>query len=405
MTDANDRRACAAGSTHAPHDPGADGGCHGASALLSAALALPGLAATLVTTVAALAAHSAQAEEPPDHATIDLKYLYYHDYQQGQGRMRVSAPSVHLLAPFAGRWSLETAFVLDAISGATPLFHDTLSGASGMGANDLRKAGDLKLTRHFERAAVGLQFAYSTEHDYVSRALSVDARVSSADNNTTLAVGIGHAEDDIDSVNLVARGRHKRTTDMLVGLTQVLGPNDILQSNLTYSVGRGYYDDPYKAIDLRPDHRDQLAWLTRWNHYVGAFDATLRLAARYYRDTFGIRALAFQGEWVQPLGSWTLTPSLRYYTQHAADFYFGPPFPQGFRLNQPYSADQRLSAFGAITAGLKVAKSFGGGWRADFKVEYYEQRNQWRRIFAGDGTQPLKPVKAQFYQVGLAKDF
>jgi hypothetical protein len=341
----------------------------------------------------------------PENGSISLRYLDYADRQPGLDRIHVHSPSVSVMAPVAGEWSIESTFVLDAISGATPLFHDTLSGASGMGANDLRKAADFKLTRYYERAAVGVQFAYSTEHDYVSRALSLDARVSSADNNTTLAVGVGHAEDKIDSVNLVARGRHKRTTDMLVGITQVLGPNDIVQSNLTYSAGRGYYDDPYKAIDVRPDHRNQLAWLTRWNHHVDTFDATLRLGARYYRDTFGIRALAFQAEWVQPFGSWSVTPSLRYYTQHAADFYYGPPFPQGFRLNQPYSADQRLSAFGAVTAGLKVAKSFAGGWRADAKVEYYEQRNEWRRIFSGDGTQPLKPVKAQFYQVGLAKDF
>ena len=318
--------------------------------------------------------------------------------------MRVNAPSFYLLAPFADKWSVAASFVLDTMSGASPLFHDTLSGASGLGVTDYRKAGDLKLTRYFDRAAVGLQFAYSTERDYLSRALAVDARVSSEDNNTTVAFGAGHSEDNIDSVNLVARGEHKRTTDMLVGVTQVLSVNDIVQSNLTYSVGNGYYNDPYKAIDVRPDHRDQLAWLTRWNHYIGTFDATLRLAARYYRDTFGIRALSLQSEWVQPVGSWIVSPSLRVYTQGAADFYRDPPFPQGFRLNEPYSADQRLSAFGAITAGLKFAKSFAGGWRADVKLEYYEQRNDWHRLFGSD-SKPLKPFKAQFYQVGLGKDF
>jgi len=376
--------------------------------LLSAALALPGLAATLLSTVAAtlpaLLSSAAQAEEPPDHSAIDLKYLYYHDYQPGEGRMRISAPSFHLLAPFADRWSVETAIVVDAISGASPLFHDTLSGASGLGVNDLRKAGDVKLTRYFDSGAVGMQFAYSTEHDYVSRALSVDARLSTPDNNTTFTAGAGHAEDDIDSVNLVARGQHKRTTDLLAGVTQVLTPDDIIQSNLTYSIGHGYYSDPYKAIDVRPDHRDQFAWLSRWNHYVVAVDGTLRLSARYYHDPFGIRALALLTEWVQPVASWTITPSLRYYTQGAAEFYRDPPFPQGFRIGEPYSADQRLSAFGAITAGVKLAKSFAGGWRADFKAEYYEQRNDWHHLFGSD-SKPLKPFKAQFYQVGLGKDF
>ena len=190
----------------------------------------------------------------------------------------------------------------------------------------------------------------------------------------------------------------------MAGITQVLTMNDIVQSNVTYAMGHGYYDDPYKAIDVRPDHRDQFAWLTRWNHHVGAFDATLRLSARYYRDTFGVRALAFTSEWVQPIGSWTVTPSLRYYTQSAADFYYEPPFPLGFKLNQLYSADERLSAFCAVTVGLKVAKTFADGWRADVKAEFYEQRNDWRR-FVGNDSQPLKPMRALFYQVGLGKDF
>ena len=60
---------------------------------------------------------------------------------------------------------------------------------------------------------------------------------------------------------------------MLVGVTQVLSVNDIVQSNLTYSVGSGYYNDPYKAIDVRPDHRDQLAWLTRWNDVLAYCEA------------------------------------------------------------------------------------------------------------------------------------
>ena len=373
-----------------------------AASLLSAALALPGLAAGVAATMA-LPAH---AESAPEQGSLDFKYLYYHDYQDGEGRMRVSAPSFHVLMPLQGKYALEGSFVLDSISGASPLYHNTLSGASGLGANDLRKAGDVKLTRYFDRAAVGVGFAYSTEHDYVSRAYNLDVRIASENNNTTLAFGIGHASDDIDSVNLVAQGRSRRTTDLMTGITQVLTPQDIVQSNLTYSAGRGYYDDPYKAIDVRPDHRNQLAWLTRWNHYVPSLDATLRLSARYYRDTFGIRAIALGTEWVQQAGSWTVTPGLRYYTQSAADFYFGPPFPQGFVPGQVYSADQRLSAFGALTPGIKIAKALPDGWRVDFKFEYYEQRSNWRGLIGGGNSgQDLLPLKAQFYQVGLGKNF
>ena len=377
-----------------------------AASLLSAALALPGLASGVAATVASMVTHSANAESAPETGSVDLKYLYYRDYQPGGSRMRISAPSLHVLMPLQNQFALEGSFVIDSISGASPLYHDTLSGASGLGVNDLRKAGDLKLTKYFDRVAVGAGFAYSTEHDYVSRTFSTDVRISSADNNTTLALGVGRSSDDIDSVNRVARGKSKRTTDMLVGITQVLTQQDIVQSNLTYTTGSGYYDDPYKAVDIRPDHREQFAWLTRWNHYLPSLDATSRVSARYYRDSFGIRAITLGLEWVQQAGPWAVTPSLRYYAQSAADFYHGPPFPVGFAFGKPYSADQRLSAFGAITSGVKLSRSFADGWHTDFKTEFYEQRNDWRRLVgAGNGGADLKPLKALFYQVGVGKEF
>ena len=383
----------------------------GSASLLSAALALPGLAngvagvAAVAGASAALAPVSASAETAPDNGTIGFRFLYYRDWQPGAERMKVVAPSLHLLTPLAGgKYALEGSFVFDTMSGASPLYHDTLSGASGVGVNDHRKAGDVKLTRYFDRIAVGAGFAYSTEKDYVSRSFSTDARISSPDNNTTVAFGVGRTLDRIDSENRVARGERKRGTDVLLGITRALTPRDIVQSNITYVFGHGYYNDPYKAIDIRPDRREQLAWLTRWHHHFEQSDATLRLSARFYRDTWGIRAIALNAEYVQPYGAWSLTPSFRYYAQSAADFYRGPPFPQGFVFGQPYSADQRLSGFGAMTPGIRIARSFDG-WRADVKVEYYHQRNDWRRLVPGDDYRDVKPMKAMFYQLGMSRDF
>ena len=48
-----------------------------------------------------------------------------------------------------------------------------------------------------------------------------------------------------------------------------------------------------------------------------------------------------------------MAPNLRYYTQSAADFYMNPPFPDGYVSGQFYTADTRLSAFGAFTAGAQ----------------------------------------------------
>lgn len=358
-------------------------------AVVAAAMALPGVAA---------------AQSPPESATLGFKYLYYKDYQAGLDRVEVSSPSLYLLTPIGSRWSLEGSLVVDSVSGATPRWHSSISSASNM--EDNRTAGDLKITRYFRRAALGFGFAYSTEDDYESRALSADIRLSTDDNNTTITFGTGYTDDTIkpNTGSSVAQDESKRVNDFIVGLTQVVTRNDIVQANLTYSRGRGFYSDPYKFLDNRPRERNQTALLLRWNRHFDSVGGTLRTSWRSYTDSFEVRAGTFGLEWAQPIRGITLTPSLRYHTQSAASFYVDPipgsPFPPTVSLDPPfYSADHRLSAFGAITAGVKVALPIGKSWLIDAKADYYEQRGDWR--IGGDGSPGLAPFKAQFYQVGL----
>lgn len=367
---------------------------HGA--VLAAALALPGLAA---------------AESAPTEGLFAFKFLYYKDRQPGLDRVEVLSPSLYTLVPMGSDWSLEGSLVYDAVSGATPRYHSAISSASKM--EDKRTAGDLKLTRYFRRAALGLGAAFSTEDDYKSVAGSVDLRLATDDNNTVFALGAGATADRIDSTGGAVVGEKKRVHDVLFGVTQVLSPVDIAKVNLTHSRGRGFYSDPYKVLDARPRERDATALLAQYNRALPRLDAALRTSYRYYRDTFGIRAHTVTLDWAQTVGAWTLTPALRYHTQSAAFFYFDPvydpvlgaPFPPGYASNPPRysSADHRLSAFGAVTAGLKVARSFGRRLVADLRYDYYEQRGAWR--VGGEGSPGLAPFSAHMLQTGVSYKF
>ncbi|MGH8713607.1 MAG: DUF3570 domain-containing protein [Casimicrobiaceae bacterium] len=364
-----------------------------AGALLAAALALPGVVPA-----------SALAQTAPDQGLVALKYVDYRDWQPGADRIRVHSPSLYVLKPLSDSLAAEGSLVYDSISGASPLYHNTLSGASGKGGvTDYRTAGDVKITKYLDRAAIGVGAAISSERDYLSRALSLDVRLSSEDRNRTYAFGIAGASDRIDSTNGLAEDKHRRTVDVLVGVTQALSAEAIVQSNLTYSDGHGYYSDPYKTIDVRPGRRRILAWLTRYNQHLPRFDATLSLSYRYVRDSFGSDSHTVAAAWYQPLADgWSVKPALRYYAQAAADFYFDPPFPQGLSLDRPYTADTRLSAFGALTPGITVAKTLPGGWTVDLKVEFYRQRSDWR---PGGGSPGLEPLSARWIQTGISKAF
>lgn len=368
--------------------------------LLAAALMLPGV--------------QAQAQGVPENGSISLRYLDYADRQPGLDRIRVHSPSVSVMAPVAGEWSIEGTLTADDVSGASPRYHTAVTGASRM--DDDRKAGDISVTRYFRRATLSAGAAYSTEHDYVSRALSLNGTLSSEDNNTTWAFGLAGSRDRIDPVNNVVSGEHKRTVSILAGVTRVLTPNDIGQLTLTRSNGSGYFSDPYKLFDNRPRSRRENVMLLRWNHYLDRTGGTSRLSYRYYSDSYRIRAHTLAGEYIHPLGGgWSVAPELRLYTQSAAYFYYDPvydsalgaPFPPGFSANpgpgRLSSPDQRLSGFGAVTLGLKVVKQIGRLWTVDAKVEAYEQRGSWRLFH--EGSPGLAPLRARIVQIGVTRQW
>ena len=355
--------------------------------ILLAALALPGLAA--------------QAESLPETSVISVSYLRYHDWQKGLDREGVHSPSVYLLTPIAGQWSLEGSVTSDHVSGASPRYHTAVSGASHM--SDERLGADVRVTRYLANASVSAGAAYSNEHDYRSVATSLAASVTSEDHNTTGGLSFGVANDTINPVNLLVVNARRHTVDTMVSLERVLSRRDVVKADLTHSTGHGYYSDPYKYVDNRPDARDQNNLLLRWNH---AFEhAAMRLSYRYYRDSFGIHAHTVGGELEHGIGGgWSLTPSLRLYTQTAASFYappvydkdFGPPFPPGYQFgaNALTSADQRLSAFDAATIGLKVEKQLGSGYAVSLKAERYRQR-----------ASGLANLEASLWQLGISKQW
>ncbi len=389
------------------------------SALAAAAIALPSL-------------QYASAEAPPERGVVSFKYLNYQDSQSGDSsatagmskeRIGVNALSIMTVLPLAGQWSIGMSLIEDSITGASPAYHSSgfpvkqtnaVSGASG----ELRHAVDLQLTRYFSTGSLTAGTSYSKESDYLSRGYSLQGSLSTEDKNSTFTIG-GSFNDDTINLNKpnVALSHYqiadekKQVFAGLIGVTQVLTKLDIVQFNLGYSDGNGYYTDPYKDPDNRPRDRKSKTILTRWNHHFEVTDGTARLSYRYYSDTFGIRAHTLEGEYVQPLRhGWTVTPLLRLYSQSEADIYVAvgaaekadptiPTPPPAHAIY--YSEDQRLSAFDAITLGLKVSKQLNQDWLVDVKYEAYEQRAEWS--VNGNGDNGLAPFGARSIQVGVSR--
>jgi hypothetical protein len=171
---------------------------------------------------------------------------------------------------------------------------------------------------------------------------------------------------------------HKTSQQYLLGVSQVLDKNSLLQLNMTYSYSEGYLSDPYKEVrfyatndlslddrsdlsrsDKRPRQKNQFAWLAQYVHnFEGLNNAALHADYRFAMDDWGINSHTTELSWHQPIGAgWQVIPRFRYYSQDSADFY--APFFVGKAKNySAYSSDYRLAGFGAISGGLKLSKTF-----------------------------------------------
>jgi hypothetical protein len=108
--------------------------------------------------------------------------------------------------------------------------------------------------------------------------------------------------------------------------------------------------------------------------------------------------------WVQGLPwGFTVTPAVRYYTQSAADFYMNPPLLNGYVEGQNYSADTRLAAFGAWTAGATIGKILDKGWSLAFRANFYRQKPSWR--LGGSGSPGIESFSARWLELGIVKTF
>jgi len=384
------------------------------AALLSAAMALPIVVGT------------AHAESAPEKGTLSFKYLNYKESQQTSSdaiaeygradsksgasaydeRILVKATSSSLVVPLNSEWSMSGTLITDSISGASPAYHTQALSY----LKDFRRAVDTSLTRYLPNGTLSVGMSHSGENDYVSRATSLLATRSSENRNTTWTAGIAINRDQINPANQVVLNETKRSNEVLLGVTQVVTMNDIVQFNLGYYKGHGYFSDPYKIYDERPRERAQQKFQTRWNHYFNDLNGTSRLAYRYYTDNWGIRSHTLDAEWVQQIGNgWSAAPAVRYYSQTAAKFYVEVdpsilPFPPSPPANAKYfSEDQRMSAFGGLTLGMKLTKQLNLDTKVDVKLEQYGQKGVW--ILSGTGSKGLAPFYARNLQVGITRSF
>lgn len=277
--------------------------------------------------------------------------------------------------------------------------------------------------------------SFSTEYDYSHAGIDGGFQRDFNGRNTSLNIGLGFAADSVDPVggtpipfapmlpdedtlqglppgpavnsNKTQGGNDKTVVDLLVGVTQVLGPRTISQFNYSMSRASGYLSDPYKLVSVvdgtsgdpvpdplgainlyrfesRPEERTKHSLFTQVRHHLARdfIDGSYRFMTDDWGVTSHTVELRYRWKW-RDKSYWQ--PHLRLYTQSAADFYVYS-LTDGVALPAYASADYRLGQFDAYTLGMKYGHYLAAGHEWSVRLEYYNQ--------SGDGS-PSEAIGSQ----------
>lgn len=375
----------------------------------------------LTVATCALLGTSAQAEEANEWK-FDTALMYYGETD------RVSAAEVIINGnkTFNNDQVLNLKLTIDTLTGASANGAvaqnevQTFTRPSGKGSFDV-KAGETPLDDTFRdtRLQFNAQWTQplsreylvsggihlSKEYDYLSLGLNGSIARDFNQKNTTVSLGLSYAQDTFSpegdipipfSVMLPAnedgnsgenRSRSeddKTTVDMLLGFTQVINRQMIMQLNYSYSQVDGYLTDPFKVVsdvnqqgiseqqlyESRPDKRtkNSVYWQTKYHFDNSIID----FSYRYFWDDWDIKSHTFDTRYNVPLSNGYIEPHVRFYTQEAANFY--QPFINSNNPLPSYvSADYRVGETTGLTVGLKYGTMLKNNNELSFRLEFYQQ--------------------------------
>jgi len=419
--------------------------------------ALAGATASLLAPVAPITAHAAGTADGPTPWLVDSAVLVYNE---GGGRVRAVEPVLGLKRSNAADVSTGLKLTLDSLTGASPNGAvaqpgvQTFTSPSGKSSYEA-PAGRVPLDPSFKDTRVALaanqerpwgadqRLSYglnvSNEYDFTSLGANVSLARDFDRRNTTLSLGLAVEANQMRPVGgqplplkpMFGTGSGKagngsrNVADLLLGWTQVVNRQWLMQLNLGLGSGSGEHTDPYKLLSVvdggtgllagsryvaesRPDSRTRSSLF--WAHKLSLGPGVLDASYRWYGDSWGVRSHTVDLRWRHPLpGGGFVQPRWRHHVQSAADFYRGW-LVEGVDWNSATqttplahaSADARLGGFTADTVGVTLGWPLAREQLVTLRLESYRQRQD---VLAGApgvlATLPLTPeLKATMLTVG-----
>ena len=313
----------------------------------------------------------------------------------------------HVEDPIAG-WSVKGRYLVDVVSAASA---DIVSTASSRW-HEVRHAGTLGADYAPGDFGVGATAAVSTEPDYLSWTFGGHASYELNQKNETAILGYAHGIDTIGRsgtpFDVFSRTLDRNAFD--AGMTFVVDRATIVALTADAIYERGDPSKPYryipmfapgvgatvrpgasvdevnaarlpeKPLEQLPLARDRYALTARWLHRFEG--STGRVSERAYADSWGLKALTFDGDWLRDLGARgtsNIGPHLRAHAQLPVVFWqrtYEVQFTPGGEWNFPAlrTGDRELGGLTTLTLGGTGHFDLGalfdvGAWALNAEVE------------------------------------
>jgi len=340
----------------------------------------------------------------------DYIRINYMQYDENDNRVSVKAPSIEINKDIGVNYTINATLVTDAVSGATPIYVDSSSGASAFNSKETNKVpankniifseqrtnASLSLVKRLQnRDEITTALSRSHESDYDSNSMSIDyLHWANESKNRSYNIGGSFALNNVsirdcsynaqcgtpDTISSATRKATSNTIATQLGVTQIINKTSLYKMDIFYSKEDGYLSNPYYNVvrntnkivaETRPDERVAYGFNLK---YIKAFTDKFssKFKYKYYQDDWEIISHTIDTNSYYELNTkFTLGLGLRYYIQSEAMFY--NQSTKYFTTQQYASHDDRLSSFNSTTLKSSIDYKYSNKVSYNISFNKYEQ--------------------------------
>ncbi len=348
----------------------------------------------------------------------DYVSVQFLGYDEDSGRSTVFSPIFGINKDIGADYSFNLSFGVDSISGASPTFYDSVSGASAgsrgvttsnsvaygdIDYDDVRKFVSLSGTKRFaSRDELLVGISSSDESDYRSLEISSEyLHYLDSSKNRSITIGGAYQKNSVlipchgnpqcDSESGASKSFDIDVISGEIGFTQIIDKTSLFKTSVFYSLEDGYLGNPYMNIvrnfstsplieaERKPDTRVSYGATLQ---YTKAFSDRLSAIGdyRYYSDDWEISSHTLALELNYDLDDkWSFGSGIRYYTQSEAEFY--SENMDYFTSEKYASSDRRMSDLSSINYKLSTDYKLSKKISINSAVVYYDQPDWFNSIY------------------------